>query len=144
VNLTNVTREMNEWDDDEDGTFEVVDELLFDEIVDEGFPSVAPPAPGDGFTRLVALLEEVARRAAGDGAAFAVQGVLLASPEARGWQRVLCGECDDLSECGALALDEWCAGIVARAVGNVSRADGLRRELRRRGVAAFGWLEDAA
>jgi hypothetical protein len=135
---------MNEWDDDDYGTFEVVDELLFDEIVDEGFPSVAPPPPPDGFTRLVALLEEVARGAGGEGSSFAVRGVIDASPEANGWQRVLRGECDDLSECGALALDEWCAGIVARAVGNVARADGLRRELRRRGVAAFGWLEDAA
>jgi hypothetical protein len=57
---------------------------------------------------------------------------------------VLQGECEDLSGCGALALDEWCAGIVARAIGNIARADGLRRELRRRGVAAFGWMEDAA
>jgi hypothetical protein len=135
---------MTEWDEDEDGTFEVVDELSFDEVVDEGPPSIAPPSISSGFTRLIALLEEVARGAGGESAALAVRGLLEGAAEARGWQGVLQGECDDLSACGPLALDEWCAGIVARATGNIARADGLRRELRRRGVAAFGWLEDAA
>jgi hypothetical protein len=33
-------------------------------------------------------------------------------------------------------LDEWAAGVVARATGG--RVDAVRRELRSRGVAAFG------
>jgi hypothetical protein len=42
-----------------------------------------------------------------------------------------------------MALDEWAAGIVARVVGN-GRSDAIRREVRRRGVAAFGFMAEAA
>jgi hypothetical protein len=61
-----------------------------------------------------------------------------------GWQGVLRGESEDFGACGAAMLDEWCANVIARAMGNASRAEGLRRELRRRGVAAFGLVADAA
>ncbi len=64
--------------------------------------------------------------------------------EVLAWQGVLRGECDDFSACGAAMLDEWCANLLARAMGNPSRAETLRRELRRRGVAAFGLVADAA
>jgi hypothetical protein len=41
-------------------------------------------------------------------------------------------------------LDEWCAALIAGVLGQNVRADGLKRELRRRGVAAFGLVEQAA
>jgi hypothetical protein len=59
-------------------------------------------------------------------------------------QGVLRGESDDFGACGAAMLDEWCASTLARAMGDASRAEGLRRELRRRGVASFGIVADAA
>jgi hypothetical protein len=61
-----------------------------------------------------------------------------------GWQGVLRGESEDFGACGAAMLDEWCANVIARAMGNPSRTEGFRRELRRRGVAAFGLVADAA
>lgn len=61
-----------------------------------------------------------------------------------GWQGILRGQSEDFGACGAAALDEWCANVVARVVGNPGRAAGLKIELRRHGVAAFGLLADAA
>lgn len=58
------------------------------------------------------------------------------------WQGVLRGESEDFGALGP--LDEWAADVVARVVGNPARADGIRREIRRRGVAAFGIVADAA
>jgi hypothetical protein len=58
------------------------------------------------------------------------------------WQGILRGESEDFGPLGP--LDEWTADVVARVVGNPGRADGIRQELRRRGVAAFGMVTDAA
>jgi hypothetical protein len=54
------------------------------------------------------------------------------------WRCVLRGVSDDLSACGERALDEWAADLVARLVAAPAKTEQLRRELRRRGVAAFG------
>jgi hypothetical protein len=58
------------------------------------------------------------------------------------WQGVLRGDSEDFSECGSTPLDEWSADIVARLLGSPSRAAGLRQDLRRLGVAAFGLVDD--
>jgi hypothetical protein len=60
------------------------------------------------------------------------------------WQGILRGESEDFGPCGHATLDEWAADMVARVLGSPTRADGIRRELRRRGVAAFGLVADAA
>jgi hypothetical protein len=63
------------------------------------------------------------------------------------WRGILSGESEDfaLPDGGALEpLDEWAADLLARLVGPPARADGVRRDLRRRGVAAFGLVADAA
>jgi hypothetical protein len=63
------------------------------------------------------------------------------------WQGILLGESEDFSlpDGGALEpLDEWAADLVARIVGPPSRVDGIRRDLRRRGIAAFGLVAEAA
>jgi hypothetical protein len=60
------------------------------------------------------------------------------------WQGILRGESEDFGPCGAASLDEWAANVVARVLGTSSRTEGIRRELRRRGVAAFGFIADAA
>lgn len=82
------------------------------------------------------------------GLADVVDDELVARPQlvstARAWRRVILGEDEELGACGAAMLDEWCADLLARLLGQPQRADTLRRELRRRGVAAFGVLLDAA
>jgi hypothetical protein len=67
--------------------------------------------------------------------------------EVQAWQGILRGESEDFALPGGGALpplDEWSADVVARVLGQPSRADGVRRELRRRGIAAFGLVADAA
>ena len=59
---------------------------------------------------------------------------------ARAWRLVLRGESSDFSGCGASTLDSWSADLLkAFGVGQGGKLD-VRRELRRRGVAAFGML----
>lgn len=55
------------------------------------------------------------------------------------WRGILRGTSEDLlGACGGCMLDEWAADLVARVLGTPSRTDVLRKELRARGVAAFG------
>lgn len=149
----------DETDDIElEGEIEIVDDLVIEGAVDET-PSLAPPAPDDPFDALVGVLEEVARGAGASDDAMNTLRMLLgreriaadASAEhssfrtaAAAWCAILRGESEDFSACGASALDEWCSMLVAAALGEPARADGLRRELRRRGVAAFGLVVEAA
>jgi hypothetical protein len=54
------------------------------------------------------------------------------------WRRVLREETNDLSGCGASTLDEWGADLLtALGVGGEKKVD-VKRELRKRGVLAFG------
>jgi hypothetical protein len=66
-----------------------------------------------------------------------------ASELTRAWKQLLRGETADMSLCGTTTLDRWAAEIAAWLLGQPGRADDLRRELRRRGVAAFGLLAAA-
>ena len=61
----------------------------------------------------------------------------------RAWRAILRGTSDDFTACGGAMLDEWAAGILARLLGAPAREPVLRRELRARGVAAFGLVEAA-
>lgn len=62
---------------------------------------------------------------------------------ASAWARVLSGASDDLSACGD-TLDGFAASLLGALLGPSSDTKGLRRELRKRGVAAFGMLAVAA
>lgn len=128
---------------DGDPVLEVVDELEFD-AVDEGahdaygvfvdaLTDVALGFGADpvGVNRLRAMLGETQVES------------LVTDRAARAWQSVIRGQAEDFSECGSETLDEWAADVVARVVGG-SRSDAIRRELRKRGVAAFGFLAEAA
>ena len=152
--------------DDEADDIEIVETLAFEDAVDESpeppapvTESVPPTASDDPFATLVATLEDVARAAGADDAAMGTLLCLLgrtrldaAAPDAShglraqalAWQGILRGESEDFGACGAAMLDEWCAALIAGVLGQNVRADGLKRELRRRGVAAFGLVEQAA
>jgi hypothetical protein len=57
---------------------------------------------------------------------------------AAAWRAVLRGDSEDFSACGTRMLDEWAADLVAALVAAPSKSERLRRELRMRGIAAFG------
>jgi hypothetical protein len=150
-----------EADDDTDD-IEIVDEIAMDDAVDEmpEPPAASEPPPADDpFATLVRLLEDMARGANANDKAMATLRAILgrerlgddATPEhavlraqATGWQALLRNESEDFEPCGPSPLDEWSATVLARALGESSRVDSLRRELRRRGVAAFGLVAEAA
>jgi hypothetical protein len=161
---------MSEAEEDGDG-IEIVDELTFDDAIDEStvgegtFDAIgesmvdAPAAPVDPFAMLVSVIEDVARTAGADDEAMATLARLLGRArledsgdpssralraEALAWQGILRSESDDFGACGGAMLDEWCGALIASVMGRTARADVLKRELRRRGVAAFGLVEQAA
>jgi len=95
----------------------------------------------DAFTGTALLLErgllERGPRGLVPSAAFATTTAA--------WRRVLRGELADLTDCGSATLDQWASEIAAALIGApAARSDDFRRQLRRRGVAAFGMLERAA
>jgi hypothetical protein len=63
--------------------------------------------------------------------------------EVLAWQDILREKSDDFAACGEAMLDEWASNVVARVLGGACRPDAVRRELRKRGVAAFGLLAAA-
>jgi hypothetical protein len=158
--------------DHEGDEIEIVDDLAFDDAIDESSaPREAParecatriedmPPAADPFALLVSVVEDVARKAGADDLAMASLACLLgrtrldaSAPDATthvlraqalAWQGILRSESDDFGACGGAMLDEWCAALIATALGPTARADMLKRELRRRGVAAFGLVEQAA
>lgn len=56
---------------------------------------------------------------------------------ARAWRATLLGEEADFSACTTM-LDEWSANLIATLAGAPSQRDAFRRDLRARGIAAFG------
>jgi hypothetical protein len=56
---------------------------------------------------------------------------------AQAWGATLRGEDADLSTC-TTTLDEWSANLIAELAGVPSQREAVRRDLRARGVAAFG------
>ena len=175
--------------DDVTDPIEIVDELCFDDSLEElpgesdAVETVDEEVPADPFAQLVAALGEVARGlgAGDDGIACLdalfgqtrLEGMPIAerasealvaggviAQGARGltrsapftakvlaWQGILRGESEDFSlpDGGTLEpLDEWTADVLARLLGPPARADGIRRDLRRRGIAAFGLVAQAA
>jgi hypothetical protein len=56
---------------------------------------------------------------------------------AQAWRATLRGEDADLSACTTM-LDEWSASLIAELAGIPSQREAVRRDLRARGVAAFG------
>ena len=61
---------------------------------------------------------------------------------AQGWRATLLGEESDFTV--SSMLDEWSAHVIATLAGTPQQTEALRRDLRSRGVAAFGLLVEAA
>jgi hypothetical protein len=57
---------------------------------------------------------------------------------AAAWRAIMRGDSEDFSSCGPRMLDEWAADLVAGLMASPTKSEGLRRQLRTRGVAAFG------
>jgi hypothetical protein len=117
----------------------------------------------DPFVTLASVVEDVARSAGANDSAMTTLACVLgrtrldrldpAGPhpahlalrqQALAWGGILRSESDDFAAAGGAMLDEWCASVIAMVLGQPMRADGLKRELRRRGVAAFGLIDQAA
>ncbi len=130
-----------------------------DEIQDER--AVAPvvtselPPPLDPFNVFVATLADACIAADELVAAAEIPDLFFreilpaclaegALDELRGWRRILRGESDDLAPCGPLPLDEWSAALLGRLCQKDAKAHALRRELRARGIAAYGLVDAAA
>ncbi|NOU31350.1 MAG: hypothetical protein HOO96_25920 [Polyangiaceae bacterium] len=128
------------------------------------------PEEHDPFRTLVAVLASVAERHGGPASSIVVTRLLEgdACPDApqavvdgglveagegtfregfarqrRAWSAVLRGESDDLEACGGATLDEFATEVVSRALGHPERALEIRKEIRSRGIAAFGIIEAA-
>jgi hypothetical protein len=98
-------------------------------------------APGERATEAL-LAAGIVVESAHEGRGLVRSGAFTA--QVVSWQGILRGESEDFAACGGGALDEWAASVLARVLGSPSKAESLRRELRGRGVAAFGLLADVA
>jgi hypothetical protein len=123
-------------DVDEPIVVEELEPLADAEMVEPVLPVAARPP--DDFSLLCAAMAAVAPQVAPS-----LPVALAADGAAAAWRAILDGTSDDLSACGGATLDEWASELLARLLGDPSRAGALRRELRARGVAAFGLVEAA-
>ncbi len=146
-------------DEEDDEDIEIVEDLAFGDVVDESPEPANAEGVEDPFVALGEVIEATARGAgASEGAIASLRIVLgrervtadtgdellVLREQAAAWQGILRGESEDFGACGVSSLDEWSALAIAKTMGEMNRADGLRRELRRRGVAAFGLVIEAA
>jgi hypothetical protein len=72
--------------------------------------------------------------------AATIDALLESDAVATAWRAILRGESEDFSKCAA-TLDEWAANALASILSAPQKAGQLRRELRARGVAAFGLID---
>lgn len=135
--------------------------------------TVLPPPPEDPFTVLVCRLADIAIGAgapdvaavlpellmdgrlsndvgAESAAALAEAGIVVdgaVTPtfagQATAWREILRGTSDDFDATGGAMLDEWAAEVLACLLGARSRGPSLKKDLRSRGVAAFGLVAAA-
>jgi hypothetical protein len=122
----------SEWD----GDIEIVDDL-------DATDGEDLPLEDDRFSSFARMLADIARTAGDAAAADRLTEALTADPTARAWRAILLGESDDFAACGSKTLDEWAADLIAQSLATPSKADLVRRELRSRGVAAFGLVVES-
>jgi hypothetical protein len=112
-----------------------------------GSREAARPACGadaiDAYRVLLRTLAEVARALGAPLDAAGLERALEGDPVARAWAAILHNESEDFSLC-TTTLDEWAAGTLVSLADAPSKLAVARRELRARGVAAFGLAIEAA
>ncbi len=112
---------------------------LADVAIGAGSPHVAAVLPGFLADGTLGAMPEDAAAALAEAGFVRDAGVTPAFvAQTAAWRAILLGTSNDLEACGGAMLDEWAADVLARLLGAPSRATLLRRELRSRGVAAFG------
>lgn len=130
--------------------------------------TILPPAPDDPFMTVVTACSDIAIAQGMPAVAAMMPSVLLeatlpsVTPEIlaslvegglanddgtlsarflatrNAWHAIIAGTSEDWDATGGAMLDEFCAGMLARLLGVPARTDALRKDLRARGVAAFG------
>lgn len=125
--------------------FQIFVRVLVDVALVEGTPAAA--------ACVQALFEGRASEEIADDvlAALAASDIATASGPTPGfvarsaaWREILRGTSDDFGACGSAMLDDWAADVLARVLGAPARQPALKRDLRARGIAAFGLVDVAA
>jgi hypothetical protein len=99
-------------------------------------------ADDDAYALFIRKLAEVAVASGATMDAASIDALLGTDAVATAWRAILRGESEDFSTCGG-ALDEWAAAALASMMSAPHKIAQIRRELRARGVAAFGLIEAA-
>jgi hypothetical protein len=94
----------------------------------------------DAYAIFIRKLAEVAVASGATMDAASIDALLGTDAVAAAWRAILRGESEDFSTCGG-ALDEWAATALASMMSAPHKIAQIRRELRARGVAAFGLIE---
>lgn len=98
--------------------------------------TIAPPPPDDPWVVFVATLTDVALAQGAAAAAAELPKTLETDTIGQAWAAILRGTSEDWDAIGGSMLDEWAADTLARITGVDAQI--LKRELRSRGIAAFG------
>jgi hypothetical protein len=116
------------------------------EVAAEEIAASAEPEDGaaddDAYALFIRKLAEVAVASGATMDAASIDALLGTDAVATAWRAILRGESEDFSTCGG-ALDEWAAAALASMMSAPHKIAQIRRELRARGVAAFGLIEAA-
>jgi hypothetical protein len=129
----------------EDAILEVVAEaapivepepVVEQEPVVEPVSTIAPPPPDDPYVTFVSTVVEIAIAHGATAAAGELPSALDGDKVAQAWAGIIRGTSEDWDAVGGSMLDEWAADTLARVTG--ADAQMLKRELRARGIAAFG------
>jgi hypothetical protein len=112
-------------------------------VAESSSPALPEEEPGDdeddAYAVFIRKLAEVAVASGATMDAAAIDALLGTDAVAAAWRAILRGESEDFSTCGA--LDEWAAQALAGMMSAPQKVAQIRRELRARGVAAFGLID---
>ncbi len=140
--LDPIELDLSQVDDDPFATFI---RTLVEVATDAGCEKAAAilPALLDGGRVVPGVLPQAVSDALlGSGVLARTDGGLVGGESFRktaaAWRAILRGDSEDFSSCGTRMLDEWAADLVACLVAAPAKTERLRRELRTRGIAAFG------
>lgn len=114
----------------------VVEAFVEPEPLSEPLSTIAPPAPDDAWVTFVSTLVDIAIAQGATAAAGELPSTLDTDKTAQAWAGILRGTSEDWDAIGGSMLDEWAADTLARMTGVDAQV--LKRELRARGIAAFG------